>query len=471
MTDGAGRISRATAETLFRCAVRALATGRAEAGLDIAEAAAASHPSCWALAQLASLYESAGRIETARQTLHLAAEKYPWEALHVPYYLALLAARTGDYDAGARGLEQFAAHSPTHDIIAFEYQLGSIYAMQRRFAEANALFGRGSLITCGDLKKTTMRVLRFPDASAGVRVPVPLERSLVLEAQPRVPPGTEAVYFVACDSRYFELFAEALCNSLATRCGIKCVLHVHLVNPGAGAEATLARLRRRGGIGILASRETVRLDQLDERQRRTYYACARFLLLPELHARYGLPMVVADIDQLVLRSLRPLLDDLAPHDVSLLAFPRCATNVLSLISATALLLNAEPGARRFAETVRDVLAERMADPACFGWHLDQAALAVGYLLLRDVRFHLLQPEIVDSQIDPHRAAQPPAQSAVFWSITMAVAQNVAKLGLPLFREFLAGSADGSAEQDVAEALREVAEEIAADPRAMDQTAQ
>jgi hypothetical protein len=130
--------------------------------------------------------------------------------------------------------------------------------------------------------------------------------------------------------------------------------------------------------------------------------------------------------------------------VSLLRFDAQAANILAFISATLLILNSTPRSLLFVDTVRDTIAERMADSAGFGWHLDQAALAVAHLFHRNLSYGLIPPTILDSTADLHGVIRPPSEMALLWSITATFPQNMAKLTSPAFLQALvpAASRDG-----------------------------
>jgi hypothetical protein len=258
------------------------------------------------------------------------------------------------------------------------------------------------LVICGDLQLTSSQVIRFPESPPGQLPPLPFERRVRHET-PIAAADAEVVYVAGCDSRYFLLFGEALAASLARRAGARLTLHVHLINPDPAAEALLERLRAKPALPIICSRENVDLSTLGERQRRTYLACARYLMLPELLERYGKPILVADADQLVVADLRGLLRELATHDVGLLRNDRQIHNILALVSASPLGINHTPGGRQFVRTLCDTVTGRMADPAGLSWHLDQAGLAIAHLWRSDIKTLRLPVWIMDSVINPTAA--------------------------------------------------------------------
>jgi hypothetical protein len=409
---------------MFRCAERAARHGRSRPALLIAESAAASRPGLEESIRLSSIQAACGRSADARRTLEAALETWP-TSMWVPVHLALLDATCGHLVESSRILESLVVEHPFERIL--RYHLGSVLAQIGRFDDANAQFGHGTLVSCGDGKSTSACIVRFPTQPGDGSIPLPVQREVDLDCGAQSGSPAEAIYFVACDSRYFRLFAVAMLRSIATFSGLRCVVHFHLINPDHAAMADVARLQHASPLPVVWSKETAALEDLGADQRRAYYASARFLVLPELRRRYSVPIIAADIDQLVIRNLTSILADSAAADIGLIKFSTQAANILALVSATSLIVNPTQGAACFLNTVHDVLAERMSDPTAFGWHLDQAALAVAHLFHRELNYSLLAPAILDSSTDLQGVTAKPAEGAALWSITASHPHNMAKL--------------------------------------------
>jgi tetratricopeptide (TPR) repeat protein len=421
--------SPAANAALFAHARRALAAGRKESAASLARAAARAMPGWGSSLQLAGLLSGAGYYAEARTVLAPLATQ---DRDAVSIALADVALREGRLEEAASLLQSHLAAHPGDRHV--HYTLASVLPHLGLFDQANRHAARGTLVTCGDLQLTSSRVIRFPESPPAIPMAPPFNR--VVRHEPALATGAEAVYFVGCDSRYFLLFGEALATSLVRRAGAPLALHLHLVNPNPAAEALLERLRTKPVLPIVCSRESVDLSALGERQRRTYLSCARYLVLPELLERYAKPMLVADADQLVVADLRPLLRDLAEHDIGLLRNDRMIHNILALVSASVLGVNDSRDGRRFVRTLRDTISERMADPAGLSWHLDQASLAVTHLWHSEIRTLPLPEWIMDSTIDPTAAPDSLLPRALFWSITLSHTHTVRKLQTSLFRQFL-----------------------------------
>jgi hypothetical protein len=246
----------------------------------------------------------------------------------------------------------------------------------------------------------------------------------------------ELIYFVCCDSQYLRLFGKAVAGSVAGNIGLKCALHIHVVNPDADAGDLLSALRANLDMPLFSSREDTEISHFDEYQRRTYYACARYLLLPELLAHYKLPILVADIDMLVVKGLRGFLDTAQKSDVGLLKFEREGYNIMGMLSASVVFVNwTEPGLE-FSKAVHRYLSDRMQDLAAVIWHLDQAALVAAHLSLLDTRYYFIPAGIMWSKVytDKNDAQFP--EEVHFWSVTYSIPQNAEKLDGDLFRGYL-----------------------------------
>lgn len=426
---------------MFRCAEHAARNGRARAALLLAETAAAARPSLEASIGLSSVQAACGRTRDARRTLEAASATWPnsrWVSVH----LALLDATSGRLADACRILESVVAEHPAERILRFH--LGSVLAQVGRFDDANAQFARGTTVACSDGRNTSARVVCFPRRAGDGSVPVPVPREVDLDCGALPVASVDAIYFVACDTRYFRLFAVAMLRSLIAFSGLRCAVHIHLINPDHAAMADLARLRHVVSLPLIWSTETVATDDLGAMQRRAYYASARFLVLPELRRLYSVLIIAADIDQLVIRELAPIMADARPADIGLIKFNAQAANILALVSATFVIVNPTPGAAQFLATVHDVLAERMSDPAAFGWHMDQAALAVAHLFHAELNYRLLPPAMLDSSADRPGAAAKPSDDAVLWSITASNPQNMAKLTTSMFLQMAQESGAGAA---------------------------
>ena len=185
------------------------------------------------------------------------------------------------------------------------YRFGSVLAEQRKFSEASAVF---AAIDSPQpwMAGGSMRSICFPARKDDLRtLDVPFRR-IVNGLFDGSVGDCDFVYFVAADSRYVKRFARALHSSLAA-VQANCLLHIHVINPDAATSRLLDYMKERPGPMVAFSSEEVDLSGLSDDQRRVYYASARFFVLSALRRHYDKPVIVADIDQVVLRD--PALPD------------------------------------------------------------------------------------------------------------------------------------------------------------------
>ena len=313
-----------------------------------------------------------------------------------------------------------------------KFLLAGAFLSIGRFEEADAIFSQNIAIALPSPLTTDTRILRFGNGYSEVmrqvsRTEPPLEGPL------DVPEDGRAVYFLCCDGVYFERFIEAAINACIKNGGVDFIIHIHLINRLASAEAILCGLRDRlPRYRLRVTEETVDLGAFDEAERRTYYTCRRFYLLPELIRIYGRPILCADVDQLIMKSVHSLFDEMEGFDVGLLHDPLNAMNLTSYFSATAAFFAHTEAAFRFADRVRRYIDFFLTVECTPLWHLDQAALAVTYLNdPESVRLRRFPYSIVHSR----PAGDNQLGEALFWSITYSVEKNAEKLQSFQFLEY------------------------------------
>jgi len=303
------------------------------------------------------------------------------------------------------------------------YILGSILAVQGDFDGADAAFSRhAGLLPWAS--NGSMANIRF-NRSAHSADDIPLPRALSGFDQPIK--DSAFVYFVSCDSRYASLFARPLCESLRQNApgGL---LHLHVINPAPDAERLIGELER-GDDAVMITREVVDLQSLDALGRRSYYACSRFLLVPDLLRRYARPMIVADADQLVIGPLHHLFE--RGSDLNMIRFDHGVVNFFSLLSASVIVAQPTDRAVRYFDDVRRYIVDLFDGAAPVGWHADQIALAVSLLRNKEIKFDPLPTAAMHSG----GADDVPPEETVFWSITYSIERNHKKLSAERFRKW------------------------------------
>jgi hypothetical protein len=355
------------------------------------------------------------------------------------YQRGLTALERGDLATAERCFRQAAERRP--DIGWFAYRLGGVLAALGRYDEADAIFAQRHRMRLGPELVTDSSILLVGarhHAALVARRPAAATDAIASAISQT---GADALLFLCCDAGYFTRYAAAAIASALANGAIEFGCHVHLINPDRAALDEEARIRsRHPGSAISFSRETVDLAARSETERKVYYSCRRFQLMPALLRQVAGPVIIADIDQLVIRSLEPVLARVADGDVGLIRFDGLSRyNPLAMISASALVAGDTTAARAYFDLVCAYVDHCLAADL-WVWHLDQAALYGAYTMLNagspdgapPVRFSRLDPAILESTMFDASKPADPAPATVFWSVTASFPGNAAKHGLDVF---------------------------------------
>ncbi|CAO3459673.1 tetratricopeptide repeat protein [Azospirillum largimobile] len=253
-------------------------------------------------------------------------------------------------------------------------RLACLCAEQLRLEEADALFLQAAERHGGrdGVTRTApafLAALREGPPPAGIRATLAegagsAERPLVV--------------YASCDAVYARKFLPTMVRSIVEDSGLDCAIALHLINPDAEAEATVAALAAAHGAGrFIVLRETIDLTPLGG-DAKTYYACSRFLVLPDLLARWKRPVLMLDVDLLAIRDLNPLLAASARSDLGMMSHALKRLDIWSLLYADVLHIRPTMGALRFLDLTRRYI-RHFLDRGMPVWFLDQAALAAVHL--------------------------------------------------------------------------------------------
>lgn len=343
---------------------------------------------------------------------------------------ACLAARLSDVEAEYPDLD-----IPVHDLAAW---IATGYAMlrQRRFDEALAIFGSlaealpdnpviaelhaNTLIDTDQDEQadrlyqklaTTHRwpaaLIRLADAWFEQ-----LEREAPALQTPASPADNRLIFLLSVDDNYGLRYLPALIDSLDANYGAgKWLLHAHLINPSARLKAQLDE-RILAGTPLEYSEKALQLpasDTLHNRsvvEARTYYACARFLVLPELLEKFNCPIWVIDSDMLAVGDLRNAVARTltVPFDLAFIHLGDDARCMYEKIFVTLSCFCPTTLGLRFARTLAAYL-NAMFRLGHWGWGLDQAAIFCTQKWLR--RHH---PDLRIAAIDRAIIADSPEKS-------------------------------------------------------------
>lgn len=199
---------------------------------------------------------------------------------------------------------------------------------------------------------------------------------------PRAPVNPNLLLFaISADEGYICRYLARLASSLAGIYGTDgWLLHVHVINPGANANEVIDELRA-SGIPIACSSERITLPQTETTkvnrivEARTYYACARLRLLPELLDTYRVPVWLIDVDMVAISDLTAAMvtvEGLRKADVAFIFLEhkgRCLTEKVFLSLSCYW---PTPMGRRYARVLRGYIDAMLAAER-WGWGLDQAA--------------------------------------------------------------------------------------------------
>ncbi|MCP1549714.1 MULTISPECIES: glycosyltransferase [Methylorubrum] len=373
-------------------------------------------------------------IEVFDQAVALAPEGVPAPLLHVRAIAKCHLGRFADALVDMQGAWDRQPHSES-----ISYGLASLKAYLGRLNEAERLFSKPLTVPLDNGSTTSTVTLRFdePDAASCDAFDRFYNRKVDLDRADlsACHAACEVVFCFCCDVTYFHTFAAAVLASIQRNAGVTAGLHIHIINPSEEIAAPLAQLRAQAGIPLSVSTETVDLSAFDETQRKTYYACARFLALPDIMRAIGRPFLLTDADQLVVRPVGDLLEAMRGADAGLLVFPQAALNILSLVSASVVFVGRGPVAASFFGRIARYLASLLARPDRAQWHLDQAALAVAYVAKGNAKVRTFAPDVMHSKL--YDGEQIGLGGSTFWSVTYSIPENRNKINSTMFSDFRA----------------------------------
>lgn len=312
-------------------------------------------------------------------------------------------------------------------------RLACLLAAQHRYPEADALFQQIGA--------------RFPGRETVVRLAPAFIQALDAAAAPDddadasatpSPDDADVMILTSCDAAYFERFGAAFARSIWRHAGVRAVIQVHIVNPDDACAAVMRGLLAEAGAGRIAF-STERTDPAAfGGEPRTYYACSRFLRLADAIARSRIPILVLDIDMIVLRDLSTFLASLRNADLALVGGEDKGFEIWNTYWADVVHVAPTEAGRHFAALVRRYI-RHFLDRGQGRWFLDQIAL---YAVLmqgfgdRPAPATVLLPtDIHYNRVAVSDAGDGPPPHCLFWSIHASGAAAERTLGTTLFRQF------------------------------------
>jgi len=335
---------------------------------------------------------AAGRNEEARALFRAAIEAQPDFAFAYSN-LSVVEARLGSFGAAANCARRALSIEPGLDeaqITLAESLVisGDVDAAQHHFHAAAAAHSKWRIAGAVRFDRGCWASLR--DASVDA---APLDIRLDQPPEPIAGP----VLLLSSDPRYCRLFLGPLIESLDVAEQPSPVVHLHLIGDEPGLIARIAQFSRRyPQLRLVVSVEPDPAG-LDAAQKRVYYACARFLVLRRLLARYRCPIFVLDVDAVFRGGLAEVARAAQGSDLGLY-LRRPQRIVWTNVAAGRLLVNPTPGAEAFLRMVEAYILRAVRERR-MDWFLDQVAL---YCCLTMMRRHGQAPRVYELNDDLDR---------------------------------------------------------------------
>jgi glycosyltransferase involved in cell wall biosynthesis len=320
------------------------------------------------------------------------------------------------------------------------YSLGSCLAVDRCFCEADKIFRRNIEMPLQNGMNTNTSIIRFSSTDS---CKVSSDSSLLQRRTVNICKNggdtisdVDVMFFVSCDSEYLLKFLRPLLCSLEKNAGVRCGVHLHIINPTEKAQLEVDRLQNEMALPIVVSREYFDTNGLPPLSVKAYFSLARFLLFPDVLSLYSKKVMMLDIDQIVMREVGDLISNLEGNDIGIIYFSSHTNNIMSLISASTLMVQPNKSALKYLNNIRDYLINRINDlEPCVPWHLDQVALAVSLLQSPFLRWYPIPTKLLQSSSPSSDSGTALEEECMFWSVTASIPENAAKLREPFFAEF------------------------------------
>lgn len=323
----------------------------------------------------------------------------------------IIFANAGDLHSSLAALRHARSLSGTSSDVAqrdLDLKIASLLFSQRDFEAAQTLFNKGFIIQCEDGEVTNSNVVKLKapeekksDATKG-------KVTDLVWVKPHA--NCEYVYFVSGDITNCQYFALKLANQIKTLASDNVHLHIHGVITSTddfGFESSawkrLIEQLEQVKIGISFTIAALDLPNLSDLEQKSICASERYRILPEIIARYNLPVVTADI------GLMPMLDPFHlldyDFDVGLLEDPSSVLDITSQMDSNLSIFNPSKDALKFATELSDYFnhAYSNKEQLCFG--LDRVGLAVTKQMNHGARVKALSQDIIEKRIEYHHPAK------------------------------------------------------------------
>ena len=217
----------------------------------------------------------------------------------------------------------------------------------------------------------------------------------------------QPVVFISCDYNYFFTFAIAFINSIRhNSAGIN--LHLHLMNPDFRKKEIRNYIDKIDNIRINFSYEVVNPSLTKKDFLRCYYITARFFRLYQCMLRYKLPIMILDVDGLVLKHLNHVFEYVKGNDIGFRMRPG-RFDPWNQVSAGAVVINPTEIGIEYLELVAKYVGTFALEEKS-SWMLDQMSLFSTLKFFQ--RNHHINVKLLDKRIFSCRETTDPV---IFWT--------------------------------------------------------
>ena len=198
--------------------------------------------------------------------------------------------------------------------------------------------------------------------------------------------STEFCILASCDAKYLYDHAKGLVSSCALA---KNNVHIHVTNPTDKEHEYLKYLKAGYSMmypeGIMTtSYDTIDISKYNKEQRKTFYACNRFIVAPDIVKS---DILILDVDCYLMQHIDPLDCDVGifyrPNESNKL-WKGLATKV------AAGILYCSKNNLDFLQNVKNFIMNNKLD-----WYLDQVALYAVYMEFPKKKYHIFDNKFMD----------------------------------------------------------------------------
>ena len=286
-------------------------------------------------------------------------------------------------------LEMNRALPETHIIAPLaDYYAGAALIGQKRYLESLDYFHRFKLLVMhnialyrpllenwrfrlvfrqGTLPEPPAYVAALDDGSAAVE-----DRTPKVLFQQRAESGHSPVLYACClNDIYFLRFAESLVETMTESCG-QVDFHFHIAGKQKDCRPLFESLEKRFpqvSLGLSLEPEPPVCSAI-------YYACDRFVVMPQLAEVYDRDVIMLDADGLVRRDLSDLYRKIVSESPrpDFACFDTGRTEPASVYQATLMYFANTEGCRNFLRLIARFVFSKLNRPPEVSWLLDQSAM-------------------------------------------------------------------------------------------------